>query len=96
MIDEALAHRAAQTVAELAREYWDSVDSEIQDDWTFVLIRARAPTEADVQVPTALRHEIARDLNALVPAHPPQPLGSWMVVVLCAGNVRDSLLPNEL
>jgi len=95
MIDEALAQRAVQTVAGLVGEYWDSLDSEIQDDWTFILIRAHAPTEAAVEIPSELRREIAQVLNCLVPDHPSHSLGSWIVVVLHGGQVRDSILPNE-
>lgn len=96
MIDEALAQRAVETLARLAHEYWDSVDSEIQDDSTFVLLRARAQTEADVQVPSEVRRAIAKELNALVPDHPNQELGSWMVVVLQDGQVRDSMVRDEV
>ncbi len=96
MIDEALASEARKKLAEIAGEQWDRIESEIQDGSTYVLLTARIAWGEPKQVDPELRRAAVTVLNEMIPQHPQQDLGSWMLNVCYGAALVDSIFPNEL
>jgi hypothetical protein len=92
MIDEAMASRAAETFVQVVEGRWVKPRTEIQENWTYVLLSVDV-RPGDGVIDRETRRSVALALNAVVPAHPEQELGSWMVVFTRNGDVFDSILP---
>jgi hypothetical protein len=93
MIDEELASLAKKRLSELAQDQWDYFESEIQDGGTFVLLSARIAWGEAKEVTPALEAAVRSAMNALIPHHPQQENGSWMVNVWYGAALVDAIFP---
>ena len=93
MIDEAIARSARTALANLAKGRWQNIQSEIQDDGTFVLLKADAPSMSERELTTKQRAQVAAALDNIVPTHSNQDFGSWMVVFEKNGEIFASIYP---
>lgn len=96
MIDETLASVARRKLSEIAGDRWDHFESEIQDDGTYVLLSARVAWGEPKEVAPELESAVRTAMNAIIPDHPQQELGSWMVNVWYGAALVDSIFPNAL
>jgi hypothetical protein len=96
MIDESLATAARQRVSEIAGEKWSRVESEIQDGGTFVLFSAWIEWGEPKVLAPDLGRAVAATISEMIPSHPQQELGSWMVNVWYGAALVDTIFPNEL
>ena len=93
MINEAIAQSAQDVLASLAKGRWHNIHTEIQDDYTFVLLTADAPSLSEQELTTEQRAQVAAAINSVVPTHPNQDFGSWMVVFKKNGEIFASIYP---
>ena len=93
MIDEAIARSAQVALASLAKGRWQNIHTEIQDDSTFVLLTADAPSLSEGELTTEQRAQVAAAIDNVVPTHSNQDFGSWMVVFKKNGEVFASIYP---
>jgi hypothetical protein len=93
MIDEAIARSAQAALANLAMGRWQNIHTEIQDDGTFVLLKADAPSMSEQELTTEQRAQVAAALDNIVPTHSNQDFGSWMVVFEKNGEIFASIYP---
>ena len=96
MIDEALASVARKRLSEIAGDNWDHIESEIQDEGTYVLLSARIAWGEKKEVSPELESAVRVAMTSLLPHHPQQELGSWMVNVWSGAAIVDSIFPNAL
>ena len=93
MIDETIARSARVALASLAKGRWKNIQTEIQDDGIFLLLTADAPCLSEPELTTEQRAELAAAMDNVVPTHPDQDFGSWMVVFMKNGEVFASIYP---
>ncbi len=94
MINDQLAVRAATAFSQVTLGRWGHPRTEIQDGGTFVLLSVDVPHFNANEVDSKVRESVANALNEILPTHPGQTIGSWLVVFLREGQVCESISPS--
>ena len=95
MINQHIAELAVDALARVSQGRWPRAATEIQDGGTFLLLSVEEQLPPEL-FDDRLRHQVAMELNGVIPSFKEQ-LYSWMVVFKKPnGQVYESLLPTAL
>ncbi|WP_431095361.1 hypothetical protein [Polaromonas aquatica] len=74
---------------------WSFPRVEIQDRGTFMLISVDSLSPEIHEIELPVKKSIAQALNQVIPPHPTQQFGSWMVVFFREGKMFETVHPSE-
>jgi hypothetical protein len=74
---------------------WSFPRVEVQDRGTFMLISVDSLTPEIQEIELPVKKSIAQALNQVIPAHPTQRFGNWMVVFFRDGKMFETVHPSE-
>ena len=74
---------------------WSFPRVEIQDRGTFMLISVDSLSPEIQEIGLSIKKSIAQALNQVIPAHPTQQFGNWMVVFFREGKMFETVHPSE-
>jgi hypothetical protein len=90
-----VAEQVATAFVKATAARWSFPRVDLQDKGTFMLIsvEALAPDAQEVEMP--LKKSIAQALSEVIPTHPSQKFGNWMVVFFHEGKMFETVHPSE-
>jgi hypothetical protein len=90
-----VAEQVATAFVKATAARWSFPRVDLQDRGTFMLISvdAMAPDVREVEMP--LKKSIAQALSEVIPTHPTQKFGNWMVVFFHEGKMFETVHPSE-
>jgi len=91
MIDEQIIQAASIAIVSATAGLLPYPVADVFDDATFILLTFETPPSRTGFIDATVRMELAEALDAIVPTHPRQSFGSWIVVFTHGGKIYDSI-----
>ncbi|CAN7495919.1 hypothetical protein [Polaromonas sp. LjRoot131] len=90
-----VAEKVATAFVKATAARWSFPRVDMQDRGTFMLISVDALTPDAQEIELPVKKSIAQALNEVIPTHPSQKFGNWMVVFFRDGKMYETVHPSE-
>ena len=90
-----VAEKVATAFVKATAARWSFPRVDMQDRGTFMLISVDALTPDAQEIELPVKKSIAHALNEVIPTHPSQKFGNWMVVFFRDGKMYETVHPSE-
>lgn len=92
MIDDQLIQDASIAFASATSGVWPCPVAEVFDDATFVLFTVEVPASHNCTVVDAsVRLAVTEALDGIIPVHPAQSFGSWIIAFTREGKLYECI-----
>ena len=90
-----VAEKVATAFVKATGARWSFPRVDMQDKGTFMLISVDAVSPEVREVALPVKESITLALNEVIPSHPSQKFGNWMVVFFHEGKMYETVHPSE-
>jgi hypothetical protein len=90
-----VAEKVATAFVKATGARWSFPRVDMQDKGTFMLISVDAISPEVQEVALPVKESITLALNEVIPSHPSQKFGNWMVVFFHEGKMYETVHPSE-
>ncbi|RFP14492.1 hypothetical protein D0T25_27345 [Duganella sp. BJB488] len=90
-MDEQLVKHATIAFVNSTSGLWPYPRADLLDDGTFILFSVDMPQSHVRRIDDAIRLAVTESLNEIIPPHPAQFFGTWIVAFINDGTVYDAI-----